>query len=133
MRIVEQYSHLNGHEHILVHKPHAWQDIVEVIGAVDAESCRVKVSAERGRVGRRLFSPRDLNKRFHEEFGQRGWDESRTSYWVTSDVQLIRKTVSFPAAEQRREIEAAGRTPIASYNQTDFVKNRIAVEVQFGK
>ena len=84
-------------------------------------------------VGRMLFSPAHLNRRFHEEFDQRGWHESRTSYWVTSDVQLIRKNVSLPAAEQRQEIIAAGQTPIASYNQTDFVKDRIAVEVQFGK
>lgn len=33
----------------------------------------------------------------------------------------------------RRQIEAAGETPIFSYNQTDFVKDRVAVEVQFGK
>ena len=31
------------------------------------------------------------------------------------------------------EIEAAGETPIFSYNQTDFVKQRVALEVQFGK
>lgn len=133
MRIVEQYSHLNGYEHILVHKPEAWREIVDVISAVDAESCRTKLSAERGMVGKALFAPRALNKRFHEEFGQRGWYESRTSYWVTTDVQLIRKTVSLPASEQRRAILEAGQTPIASYNQTDFVKERIAVEVQFGK
>ena len=36
-------------------------------------------------------------------------------------------------AEQKKVIEASGKTPIRSYNQTDFVKNRIAVEVQFGK
>ena len=133
MRIVEQYSHLNGHEHILVHKPLAWRDILDVIDAVDAESCRTKISAEQGMVGKRLFAPKVLNQRFHEEFAQRHWHESRTSYWITSDVQLIRKTVSLPAQEQRRDIEAAGRTPISSSNQTDFVKDRIAVEVQFGK
>ncbi len=38
-----------------------------------------------------------------------------------------------PAEEQKREIEAAGEKPIFSYNQTDFVKDRVAVEVQFGK
>lgn len=48
-------------------------------------------------------------------------------------MQLIRKTVNMPAAEQRQEILEAGKTPIASYNQTDFVKERIAVEVQLGK
>jgi hypothetical protein len=34
--------------------------------------------------------------------------------------------------EQKREIEA-GEVPIFSYNQTDFVKDRVAIEVQFGK
>lgn len=37
------------------------------------------------------------------------------------------------SAEQKSEIEAAGYTPIFSYNQTDFVKDRVALEVQFGK
>jgi hypothetical protein len=35
--------------------------------------------------------------------------------------------------EQKKEIEAAGEKPIFSYNQTDFVKDRVAIEVQFGK
>jgi hypothetical protein len=38
-----------------------------------------------------------------------------------------------PANEQKAEIEAAGEKPIFSYNQTDFVKDRVAIEVQFGK
>ena len=37
------------------------------------------------------------------------------------------------ASEQKIQIESQGETPIASYNQTDFVKERVAVEVQFGK
>ena len=37
------------------------------------------------------------------------------------------------AAQQKAEIEGAGLQPLASYNQTDFVKDRVAVEVQFGK
>jgi hypothetical protein len=133
VRIVEQYSHLNGWEHIQVHKPQVWQDIVDVVGLVDAAACRTKVSKERNMVGRMLFSPGAHNERFHQEFSRRDWHESRTFYWITSDVKLIRKTVSLPAAEQRRKIIEGGETPIASYNQTDFVKDRIAVEVQFGK
>ena len=38
-----------------------------------------------------------------------------------------------PPEQQRREIEDAGEMPIYSYNQTDFVKERVAIEVQFGK
>lgn len=133
MRIVERYSHLNGWEHIKVHKPQVWDEIEEVIATINAEEVRTKESRERGMVGRMLFAPTHLNRRFREEFSVRLWKESRTSYWVTSDVELIRKTVNMTAAEQRQEILAAGRIPIASYNQTDFVKDRIAVEIQFGK
>ena len=35
--------------------------------------------------------------------------------------------------QQKNEIEAEGEAPIFSYNQTDFVKQRVALEVQFGK
>jgi hypothetical protein len=38
-----------------------------------------------------------------------------------------------PPDAQRHEIASAGKMPIKSYNQTDFVKDRIAIEVQFGK
>ena len=37
------------------------------------------------------------------------------------------------ANEQKKEIEAAGEIAIFSYNQTDYVKERVAIEVQFGK
>lgn len=117
----------------MVHKPNVWDDIVDVIGTVDATQYQTKISAEARTSGKALYAPKELNKRFNEEFSTRGWTESRTSYWVTFDEQLIRKTLSLPTEEQRREITEAGQTPIYSYNQTDFVKDRIAVEVQFGK
>jgi hypothetical protein len=74
-----------------------------------------------------------MNKAMRESFRRHQWSERRTSYWVTADAKLIRKTMHMPAAQQKAEIEAAGAVPISSYNQTDFVKERVAVEVQFGK
>lgn len=133
MRIVEQYSHLNGLEYLLVHKPQLWDEIQHVIAAIDAEACRTKVSKEKRTIDKVFYSPIDMNKRMSEAFAALGWGERRTSYWVTSDAQLIRKTMSMPPTQQKQEIEAAGLTPIYSYNQTDFVKERAAVEVQFGK
>ncbi len=133
MRIVEMYSHLNGHEHILVHKPQVWADIEKVVAVIDAEGCRTKVSEEKRMAGRMLLSPSALNARFADELKPRGWKESRTSYWVTADHRLIRRTLGLSPQEQKQEIEAAGRQAIMSYNQTDFVKQRIALEVQFGK
>ena len=61
------------------------------------------------------------------------WKETRVTYWVTRSEKLIRKTLTMSAEQQKREIEAAGETPIFSYNQTDFVKDRVAVEIQFGE
>lgn len=133
MKIAETYSHLNGLEFLLVHKPTLWQEIQSVITDVDANKCRTKVSKEKTMKGKLLFSPIDMNAAFKHLLRKRSWDESRVSYWVTRGEKLIRKTLTMSAEEQKREIEAAGETPIFSYNQTDFVKDRVAVEVQFGK
>ncbi|CAK8721610.1 Restriction endonuclease [Candidatus Electronema halotolerans] len=83
--------------------------------------------------GRLLFSPVDMNASFSGLLREKSWQESRVSYWVTRNERLIRKTLAMSAAEQKQEIEKAGETPIYSYNQTDFVKDRVAIEIQFGK
>ncbi len=83
--------------------------------------------------GKLLFSPIDMNAAFNRLLRKYSWKESRVSYWVTKSEKLIRKTLTMSAEEQKREIEAAGEMPIFSDNQTDFVKDRVAVEVQFGK
>jgi hypothetical protein len=133
MRVVETYSHLNGLEYLLVHKSELWDEIREVIVAVDADSLEKKVSREKRMEGKRLFSPVAMNRAVREGVEARGWSESRTSYWVTHDARLIRQSLTLDPEDQRKLIEQAGERPILSYNQTDFVKERIAVEVQFGK
>jgi len=133
MKIAEKYSHLNGLEFLLVHKPALWKEIQSVVSAVNAEECKTKVSKEKTMKGKVLYSPIDLNASFKRLLRARGWEESRVSYWVTKSEKLIRKTLTMPAAEQKKEILDAGETPIFSYNQTDFVKDRVAVEVQLGK
>jgi len=133
MKIIEIYSHLNGLEFLLVHKPELWEEIQRVISSVDAEKCRTKISKEKTMKGKVLYSPIELNKNFDKLLKAKSWQESRVSYWVTKSEKLIRKTLSMPPDEQKKEIEAAGESPIFSYNQTDFVKDRVAVEVQFGK
>jgi len=39
VKIVEQYSHLNGLEFLLVHKPELWQEIKDVIHDIDGNYC----------------------------------------------------------------------------------------------
>lgn len=118
MRIAEFYSHLNGWEHIKVHKKRLWRELEQVIESVDAEACRTKQSKEARKAKKGLlYSPIAMNDRFHGELESRGWVEDRVSYWVTSDAELIRQTIPLEPDEQRATIEAAGKIPIFSYNQ----------------
>ncbi len=133
MQIAAKYSHLNGEEYLLVHQRDLWDQVQSVIAKIDAEECRTKLSRESRKRGQLLYSPTDLNSAFKKEFASLGWNQERRNFWVTSDERLMRRLYNLSADEQKREIESAGHTPIGSYNQTDFVKNRVAVEVQFGK
>lgn len=133
MRLVEKYSHLGGLEILLVHKPSLWKEIQDVIKRADASACRTKVSKEIRSKGKLFYSPRAMNKAIRNGFEKHKWLERRISYWVTTDARLIRKTLFMNAAQQRAEIENAGLKAFPSHNQTDFVKERVAVEAQFGK
>ena len=133
MQIKARYSHLNGEEYLLVHRKRLWDEVQNVIAQVDAFACRTKVSKEKTMQGRALFSPVDMNQAFKNGLKARGWKERRSTFWVTDDEKLMRGIYSLSESEQRLKIEKAGHTPIMSYNQTDFVKDRVAVEVQFGK
>lgn len=133
MKIGAMYSHLNGFEWIQYHQKALWFEMEEIIKAINAEDYRIKISKEKTMKDKTLFSPTDLNKRMKYDFEKLGWFESRTNYWVTDDYKLISKTMHLKEQDQKKLIEEAGKIPIRSYNQTDFVKNRIAIEVQFGK
>lgn len=133
MKIMEIYSHLNGLEYLQVHLPEMWEEIKTVIESVDAEACKTKISNEKTKRGQLLYSPVDMNKEFKKLLEQHGWEESRTQYYVTANVKLARETLWYEAAKQKEIIEENGSEALYTYNQTDFVKERVAVEVQFGK
>ena len=133
MRIAETYSQLNGLEFLLVRKSALWKEIQSVIAAVNADRCKTKVSKEKTMKGRVLYSPMEMNAAFKNRLRKKQWQESRVSYWVTKSEKQIRKTLSVTPTEQKKEILAAGEEPIFSYNRTGFVKERVAVEIQFGK
>lgn len=134
MKIAQTYSHLNGEEYLIVHHNDLYSEIKGIIESIDAEKIRTKISKEKRKIGNKLFSPKELNIRFHQEFSQRNWAESRYNYYITLNRNLMEKSIFMTAKEQKEYFIAQGEThPIYSYNQTDFVKEKIAVEVQFGK
>jgi len=133
MRIIETYSHLNGLEYLCYRHQNIWDELVGIIDQVDANACRTKISKEKTKTGKILYSPIDMNKAFKILLEANNWRESRTQYYVTANIKLARETLTLGADDQKRIIEDAGESAHFTYNQTDFTKERIAVEIQFGK
>ena len=134
MKMIQYYSHLNGLEFLIVHKPKLWQEILKVIEKVDSSTTLTKISSEKTKKGKLLYSPSALNSLFKDEFTKLNWQEMRTHYYVNEDLQTTKNIVAIRDERlQRQNIENAGFTAYRTYNQVDFVKERVAVEVQFGK
>ncbi len=134
MKISAVYSHMNGEEYLKVHHEDLYKDIKTVIENVDAEKCKTKVSKEKTMPGKILYSPKELNTAFKTQFETLGWTEKRYSYYITLNRDLMQLSLDMETSEQKRFLESKGEIdPISSYKQTDFVKDKVAVEVQFGK
>ena len=134
MRIAQIYSHLNGLEFIMIHKPDLWEEIQNTIQKIDASQAFDKISQEKTKKGKVLNSPKKLNKLFKKEFNKKAWNETRTAYYVSEDLETTKETVNTKnKEEQKQKIIKKGFTPYSTYNQVDFLKDRIAIEVQFGK
>ena len=134
MKIIEKYSHLNGEEYLIVHHKSILNEIIDAIKSVDAEKFKTKVSNEKTMKGKLLYNPDELNRAFDKFFQQRGWKEARYSYYITTDRSLMQELLTLPINKQKEFLIQRGvKSPIYSYKQTDFVKEHIAVEVQFGK
>ena len=134
MKMMQYYSHLNGLEFLLVHKSELWQEILTVIENIDSSATLTKVSSEKTKIGKLLYSPSELNSLFKNEFTKFGWHEMRTNYYVNEDLQTTKNIVAIrDETIQRQIIENNGFSAYRTYNQVDFIKERVAVEVQFGK
>jgi hypothetical protein len=133
MKIAKKHSHLNGEEWLLVHEKDTYQEILDVIQAIDAEKCRTKISKEKTRQGKALYSPVELNVEFGRHFASLGWESTRYSYYVAHNFEQLEAMANMSLKEQKQYLLDQGAEAIFSYNQTDHVKHRIAIEVQFGK
>lgn len=133
MKIAKKHSHMNGEEWLLVHERATYQELLDVIESIDAEQCRTKISKEKGRRGKALYSPVDINAEFDKRLSSLDWQSTRYSYYVAHNFDQLKAMSSMSLEEQKQYLLDQGAEAIYSYNQTDHVKSRIAIEVQFGK
>lgn len=133
MRISKTYSHINGLEYLLVHKPGLWLELQDVISSVAAEACRIPASIEAATPHTVEYDATRLLGQFRDLFKAVGWKEALNDFWITHNEKLARATLPLAAEEQRRRIEITGEIPIKGQHRMDSIKDRVAVEVQFGK
>jgi hypothetical protein len=111
MRKVYEYSHLGGAEILKEHYLDILNEIDWVIENVKAK--KEKVSKEKTKKGKLLYSPTDMNSQFKKLFYEKGYKELRDTY----NIELPNYDTVIPGA----------------YKQIDFCKNKILIEVQLGK
>ncbi len=119
MRIAGIYSFKGGREVVEANYAPELLEIQAAIQAVDSEKCKVKVSQEKTMPGRMLYRPGSLNKAFRREFSARGW----FGYRVAAEYPVNYYTVDYKRPQTVR----------GAFREMDFVKNKVGIEVQFGK
>ena len=133
MKIGAKYSHLNGEEYLLVHHKKEYKELLSVIKAIDASTHKTKISKEKTMMGKSLYSPDSINKDFKARLGALGWNESRRNFYVSDKYNVVKQIEPMNYDEQKDYLNSIGHPLMASYNQTDFIKNKIGLEVQLGK
>ncbi len=133
MKIANRYSHLNGYEYMLVHRRELWNEITDAIQQINASKF-TKTSKAKSTLGKTFYDQKKINEEFENILFPKGWESVTTSYYVTGDIVTAREIANIREKEKQREIiEEKGFRAYQTYNQVDFVKDRVAVEVQFGK
>lgn len=119
MRIGGVYSFNRGKEIIEATFVDKLQEVLAIIAAVNGEQHRTKVSYEKTMPGKMLYKPGSLNRAYNREFMRYGWQK----YKILCDYPT-----QFYTPDYEPSITMHG-----AYREMDFVKDRVGVEIQFGK
>jgi len=119
MNIAGIYSFNNGEEVVKAKYSNLLDEISECINWIDAESCKSKESKEKTMPGQMLFSPVELNKGFKANLNPKGWESIR--------VKCDYPTKFYVNDYQPKKLRKG------AFREMDFVKQKLGVEVQFGK
>lgn len=119
MRVVGVYSFNDGQRVVETMYRNELNEVQQIIAAINSKRHKTKTSLEKTMPGKKLFSPLSLNRAFKREFANRGWVNRRVKcdypdqYYVSG--------------------YAASASSVGAFREMDFVKNRLGVEIQFGK
>jgi hypothetical protein len=121
MMIAGIYSFKGGQEVIESDYASELREVQEVIYSINSETCRTKISKEKTMQGRVLYQPAKLNELFKKSFSDKKWQRHRI---------FCEYSEKYYTSEYQSRTDFSRRRP---YREVDFVKNKVGVEVQFGK
>jgi hypothetical protein len=119
MIIAGVYSFNGGRDAIEARFAGELDEVKHIVEAVDSAQHKTKTGREKTMPGKTLYSPRALNRVFKQEFEAHGWHNHKVRCEYSADYYLPGYVSTAFSRGAFREI--------------DFVKNRLGVEVQFGK
>ena len=119
MKIVGVYSFNGGEKAVYEKYEKELGEVKNVLAHVDAATHKTKTSKEKTMRDKILYSPRSLNREISDGFLELGWEKKR----VLCD---------YPTQYYRDEYQAP-RVTKGAFREMDFIKNKLGVEVQFGK
>jgi hypothetical protein len=110
MRVVSEYSHLGGLEVLKSNFADEYQEILDVISSVQPE---VKYSKDKTKMGKAMYDQKVINKQFKTSFSDKKYEAVKDKYSVDY-------------------LDGSGKS-YKTFKETDFVKGKVGIEVQFGK
>ncbi|HEV2209273.1 MAG TPA: BglII/BstYI family type II restriction endonuclease [Verrucomicrobiae bacterium] len=120
MRLAAIYSFNNGEKVVTEHYPHLVREVRTAISSIDETQCKTKESFESTTAGTFFYSPVALNRAFKKELiDLRGWKPIRVPCDYPTTFYL-----------DNYEIRRSNR---GAFREMDFVKEKLGIEVQFGK
>jgi hypothetical protein len=120
MRLAAVYSFNKGEEVVAKKYPELLVEVNDVIRSIGASQCKVEESKEKTMAGQMLYDPKAMNKCFKYEF-------SVKRKWRTVRVKCDYPTNYYqPDYKVRQSLRGA-------FREMDFVKEKLGIEVQFGK
>ena len=119
MIVAGVYSFNGGEQAVKSRYAKELREIRQAIAAVDSIGHKSKVSREKTMPGKVLYKPRSLNDAFRAEFEANSWRKHK----VPCEYPTAYYTPGFRS-------DAASK---GAFREMDFIKNRLGVEIQFGK
>jgi len=119
MKIVGFYSFNGGADVVQTKYAKEFYEVKKILTGIDTEKHKTKRSEEKTMPGKILYSPRSLNQEISDGFLGMKWEKKRVS-------------CNYPTQYYSAGYEAP-QVSRGAFREMDFIKNRLGIEVQFGK